>query len=30
MEGHPGHSPDLSKTGAMFGRMVAFARRHLG
>jgi acetyl esterase/lipase len=28
MERHAGHSPDLSKTGDMFPRMVAFVRRH--
>src|SRR5882724_11119854 len=26
---HPGHSPDLSKTGDMFERMVAFVGRHV-
>jgi acetyl esterase len=26
---HPGHSPDLSKTGDMFERMVGFVRRHI-
>jgi hypothetical protein len=26
---HPGHSPDLSKTGDMFERMVAFVGRHI-
>ncbi len=26
---HTGHSPDLSKTGDMFARMVAFVRRHI-
>jgi hypothetical protein len=26
---HSGHSPDLSKTGDMFNRMVAFVRRHI-
>jgi len=26
---HAGHSPDLSKTGDMFERMVAFVRRHI-
>jgi acetyl esterase len=29
MERHAGHSPDLSKTGDMFERMVAFVRRHV-
>jgi acetyl esterase len=28
-ERHTGHSPDLSKTGDMFGRMVGFVRRHI-
>jgi acetyl esterase/lipase len=28
-ERHTGHSPDLSKTGDMFERMVAFVRRHI-
>jgi acetyl esterase/lipase len=26
---HPGHSPDLSKTGDMFDRMVDFVRKHI-
>ena len=26
---HPGHSPDLSKTGDMFERMMGFVRRHI-
>jgi acetyl esterase len=29
MQRHAGHSPDLSKTGDMFERMVAFVRRHV-
>jgi acetyl esterase len=28
-ERHAGHSPDLSKTGDMFGRMVEFVQRHV-
>src|SRR5262249_60610094 len=28
-ERHAGHSPDLSKTGDMFERMVAFVDRHI-
>ncbi len=30
MERHAGQSPDLSKSGDMFGRMVAFVERHVG
>jgi hypothetical protein len=30
MERHAGHSPDLSKSVAMFDRMVAFVNRHVG
>jgi acetyl esterase/lipase len=30
MERHAGHSPDLSKAGDMFGRMVEFVGRHAG
>jgi acetyl esterase/lipase len=30
MERHAGHSPDLTKTGDMFGRMVAFIGKHVG
>lgn len=30
MERHAGHSPDLSQSGAMFDRMVAFVQRHAG
>jgi len=29
MDRHAGHSPDLTKTGDMFERMVAFVRRHI-
>lgn len=29
MERHAGHSPDLSKTGDMFARMVEFVERHV-
>jgi acetyl esterase/lipase len=29
MERHAGHSPDLSKSGDMFGRMVEFVGRHV-
>jgi len=29
MDRHAGHSPDLSKTGDMFERMVAFVGRHI-
>jgi acetyl esterase/lipase len=29
-ERHAGHAPDLSKTGDMFARMVAFVHRHVG
>jgi len=29
MDRHAGHSPDLSKSGEMFGRMVEFVGRHL-
>ena len=29
MERHAGHSPDLSKSAAMFDRMVAFVNRHI-
>ena len=28
-ERHAGHSPDLSKTGDMFERMVVFVHRHI-
>ena len=28
-ERHAGHAPDLSKTGDMFERMVAFVRKHI-
>jgi acetyl esterase/lipase len=30
MERHTGHAPDLTKTGDMFARMVAFVRQHSG
>jgi hypothetical protein len=29
MERHAGHSPDLTQTGDMFARMVAFVHRHI-
>jgi acetyl esterase/lipase len=29
-ERHAGHAPDLSKTGDMFARMIAFVHRHVG
>jgi acetyl esterase len=29
MDRHAGSSPDLSKSGDMFGRMVAFVERHV-
>jgi acetyl esterase/lipase len=30
MDRHSGHSPDLTTTGDMFGRMVAFVGKHVG
>ncbi len=29
MDRHAGHSPDLTKTGDMFARMVEFVSRHI-
>jgi hypothetical protein len=29
MERHAGHTPDLSQTGDMFARMVAWVKQHV-